>query len=128
MYFSVTNDHVLKALNFSCLSQKIVSKTLIKRLRAILTPFLESTQFFLLVTKKFSLEPSLRDVFSKNGALKCGGLNPPPPVLFALKSSKMIVSSNPSKWSENISLDCFFFKKIHFVCLPFILWGSLSVS
>ena len=44
VYFSVINDHVLKVLNFSCLSQKIVSRTLIERLRAILTPFLESTQ------------------------------------------------------------------------------------
>ena len=40
----MTNDHVLKALNFSCLSEKIVSRTLIKHLTAILTPFLESTQ------------------------------------------------------------------------------------
>ena len=53
VYFSVTNDHVLKVLNFSCLSQKIVSRTLIKRLTAILTPFFESTQFFLLVRKNY---------------------------------------------------------------------------
>ena len=36
-YFSVTNDHVLKIQNFSCSSQKIVLRTLIKRLTAILT-------------------------------------------------------------------------------------------
>ena len=60
----------------------------------------------------------LRDFFSKNGTFsskRCGGHNPPP-VLFALKSSKMIFSSNPSKWSEFITLHCFFFKKI-LLCL-----------